>query len=351
MGIGYAHRKIIEGLYNNYKIQGYITEDNISAIIDQYNLPLDEVDYICDLLLSKGVIIINSLQKQDHDEDVYDYSIIDYEEIFQEVVAIENSLTPFIDEVRQIKPPQRLEWQNLIPQAKNGNIYARHRIIKMYLRTAIKIALQNHKKYKTPLAETIQEACIGLVIALDHYEVGMQEKFSSYASNWVRQNIARNALIFTPLMPFPDYVNNKLISIYDILEKFNFESCPEMLEEVSEKLSCIRNEAEEYVNYFNKVESIDELLKNDEMVFSDHYAFEEQILNNLYKEEFKNKVVKILETLKPEEKKVILLRFLNEEGWTLEKVGHKLGVTRERVRQVEKKALEKISKRYRQQSL
>ena len=330
--------EIIEKLYNEYKDQGYVSYQSVyndDAIIQ---LPLDKRVYVCDYLHLKGVIFYDaSEEKSDDDENVYDYSRTKWEELFQEVVASDKSLIPFINEVRQINPPQRREFTKWIHQVKNGNSFAREYIIKRYLRTAIKIAFQYHQKYRTPLDETIQEACIGLVIALDHYEVGMQQKFPTYASMWIRQNIGRNAPMFNPLIPIPDYIKDKLISIYDILEKFNFESCPEMLEEVSEKLSCSVNEAGEYANYLNQIENIDELLENNESVFSDCCTFEEQILNYFNKEELKSMVEKILETLKPDEKKVILFRFLNGEECALEEVGNLLGVTRERIRQIEKK--------------
>jgi len=113
---------------------------------------------------------------------------------------------------------------------------------------------------------------------------------------------------------------------------------------VSEKLGCSKGDAEEYVNYLNAFESIEEMVEKDESIFHDDGVTEEQILSNLNKNEQKNAIRKVLQTLKPREEKVILLRFgfIDGKERTLEEVGNEFGVTRERIRQIEKKAFGKL---------
>lgn len=345
------HQTIIEKLHCVYQIKGYVTEDNVLDAIIEYDLPLDEVDYVCDHLLSMGVIIHDdSFEDLDDDEDVYDRSQIDYEKLFQEVVAIDESLAPFIDEISQIKPPQHREWRNLIPQAKNGNLFAKQRIIEMYLRIVVKIALWHHQKYKIPLVEAIQDGCVGLVIAIDKYELGRQDNFSTYAPWWIRQNIIREAPTLNPLVYVPIHVKDKLFSIYGIFEQYNCNQCncnkvcPEVLKAVSEKLGCSQDEAEEYIKYLNTFASVEELLEKDECVFFDGCIAEEQIFIELNKKESQSSITQVLQTLKSREEKVILLRFgfMDGKEWTLEEVGNEFGVTRERIRQIEKKAIKKL---------
>jgi RNA polymerase primary sigma factor len=98
-----VHQEIIEKLHRAYKIKGYVTEESVFDAIIEHDLPLDEVDYVCDHLLSMGVIIRDaSIENSDDDEDDYDRSQTDYDKLFQEVVEIDKSLAPFIDEIRQI---------------------------------------------------------------------------------------------------------------------------------------------------------------------------------------------------------------------------------------------------------
>jgi RNA polymerase primary sigma factor len=356
-----VHQEILQKLHNAYKSKGYVTEESVLDAIIEHDLPLDEVDYVCDHLLSMGVIIRDaSVKNSDDDEDDYDRSQTDYDKLFQEVVAIDKSLAPFINEIRQIRPPQHREWQNLIPQAKSDNLFAKQRIIEMYLRTVVRIALWHHQKFKIPLAETIQDGSVGLVIALNKYEVGKQDKFSTYAPWWIRQNIIRAAPALNPLMYIPVHVKDKLFNLYAILDECYYcnyydcnKICSEMLKAVSEKLGCNEDEAEEYVNYLNTFESIEELMEKDESLFYDDCIVEEQILTDLNKKELKSMVAKILQTLKPREEKVVLLRFGFIEGkeWTLEEVGNEFGLTRERIRQIEKKAFAKLQHASRSKTL
>ncbi len=143
------HSNIVDELFNIYKEKGFVTEDIVFDTLIAHNLSLDEVDATCETLLLKGIIIRNDALSQDEDDNFYDRSQIDYEAVFSEVVVIDKTMSPFIEEVRQIRPPQAREWQNLIVQAQNGNDFARERIITMYLRVVVRIALWHYKKYNS----------------------------------------------------------------------------------------------------------------------------------------------------------------------------------------------------------
>ena len=101
------------------------------------------------------------------------------EEIYDEVIAMNNGLVPFISKIRSITPPQRGEVIRLIYQAKEGNPHARTRMIGMYLRLAVRIALQRAKAYDLDIEDTIGDACIGLVNAIDKYDPNVNGAFAS----------------------------------------------------------------------------------------------------------------------------------------------------------------------------
>lgn len=346
-----VHQEIIEKLHSVYQIKGYITVDSVLNAIIEHELPLDEVEYVCDHLLSRGVIIRdNSVKDSADDDNVYDRSQIDYEKLFQEIIAIDEHLVQFIQEIRQITPPQYRECQNLMLQAKEGNLFAKQRIVEMYLRTVVRIALWHHEKYKIPLAEAIQDGCVGLVIALDKYEIGRQDKFSTYAPWWIRQKIIRKASVCNPLVSIPVYVKDKLFSIYEICEQHYCNQCDsnkiclEIIKAVSEELGCSQSKAEVYIKYLDIFESIEELIEKDQSIFFDDGIAEEQMFINYNQKELKNAISQILQTLTPREEEVILLRFGFVDGkeWTLEEVGNEFSVTRERIRQIQKKAFSKL---------
>ena len=347
-----ATKGVIKKLYEIYATKGFVTEDTIIEFLMVAKLPLYDVDYICDRLLSMGVIIrdVRSafINNEDDGDGEYDRSQIDYELIFNEVLSIDNSLSSFIKQVQQIQPPQHREWINLLPQAKKGNQYAYTRMIEMYLRTVISTALSIHKKLSTPLAETIQEGCIGLIMAIEKYEIGRHDVFPTYFLWWVRQNIQRR-IPFThnPSIYFSAYAKDRLYIVCEIVKSHQCEecsihrSCKNLINEIVNRLECTTKDAEMYLQYYKGCESIEKILNENPLAFSDNGKFEEDCLNLYNLEELKVVISKMFEMLKPQEKKVLQLRygFIGDGNRTLEQVGDELGLTRERIRQVEAKAL------------
>ena len=218
------HEGIIEKLYLEYTVHGFISEDHIFDVLEENGISLFDVEYICDHLLSKGVIIRDDALTDD-EEDEYDRSNVDYEEVFSEVLEIDDTFTDFIEYIRGIKPPQHREWMNLMPQVKLKNAYARNRIFEMYMKVAVRIALVHAKRYHLPLDETIQNAMMGLHVSIDKYETARQENFASYFPLWVRQFIMRDAPTLNPSVYFPIHIKDKLFAIYDNMEdEFSYAS-------------------------------------------------------------------------------------------------------------------------------
>ncbi|MDR2410372.1 MAG: sigma-70 family RNA polymerase sigma factor [Bacteroidales bacterium] len=181
-------KKVIDIIFSEYKEDGFITEKRILDLSRSGKLSLSEINTICEYIFSNGVCLANETLDDDF---IVDYARIDYKNIYNEIIKIDTNLTCFVNYVRNIKSPQRRESQKLLLQIKDGNIYARNRFFEMYLRIVLKMTLRYHKKYGFSLADTIQEGAIGLIIALDKYEYGSSDKFSTYAPWWIRQIICR----------------------------------------------------------------------------------------------------------------------------------------------------------------
>ncbi len=351
MVISDEEQNIIKKLKKIYQANGFLSENVILNEVIEYGLNLDKIDYICDKLLSSGVIISDEENLDlNNENEVYDRSQTDYEQIFNRVINIDTNLKQFIDEIRQIRPPQHRELENLIIQAKNDNLFARERIINMYLRTVVRIALWHYDKYKIPLADAIQDGCIGLVIALNKFELNKQENFSRYAPWWIRQNIFREAGIINSQVYFPQHVKEKLFSIYKIIDKYccnQYEEniiSPEVIKMVSEKLNCNYDKSVEYINYLKSFESIEQILKYNENDFSDNGKLEDDIIQEINNKYLKQLILQNLTDFKSREVKVIKMRFgfIDGKEYTLEEIGNELGVTRERIRQIQSKVIRKF---------
>lgn len=345
------HQRIIDGIFNQYKQKGYVSEDTVFDALIENKVSLDEVDYVCETLLSMGVIIKNDSIEEDDDTFIYDRSQTDYEEIFRQVVELDESLATFIEETRMIPPPQHREWYNLILHAQNGNDYAKNRIILMYLRIVVKIALYHHQRYNISLSEAIQDGCLGLMTAVEKFEIGKQDNFSQYAPWWIRQYIMRKAEPSGTIFRYPDYYKNKLFLTYDIITQhscnqcLDSKMCPLLIEEVSKELECDCSEAVTLIYSLSPGLSCEEMIEIDENVFNDNGLFEGELDDLIAHKKLRGDLEILLFTLKDREQKVIELRFglgYNSSPKTLEEVGTIFGVTRERIRQIEAKAIKKL---------
>lgn len=345
------HQKIIDYIYKLYKQKGYVSEDIIfDALIDN-NISLDKVDYICETLLSMGVLIRSDDIDEDDSVYIYDRSQTDFEEIYNQVVEIDESLVPFIEEIRRIIPPQHREWYNLISQAQNENIYAKERIVSMYLRIVIKIALYHHQRYNISISEAILNGCVGLITSVEKFEIGKQDNFSQYAPWWIRQYIMREAELEGSFFRYPVHFKDKLFLTYDIVSQHDCEECtdeglcPILIEEVSQKVNCNCSEVLTLIHSLFPALSFEEQLEIDDNIFNDQGIFEEKLEEKLDCEKLKKDLEIVLSTLKDREREVIELRFglgNNLNPKTLEEVGVVFNVTRERIRQIESKAIKKL---------
>ena len=90
------HQGIIKYIFNQYKQKGYVSEDVVFDALMDNNIPLDEVDHVCETLLSMGVLIKNDNVDEDDNVFIYDRSQTDFEEIYRQVIEIDESLAPFI---------------------------------------------------------------------------------------------------------------------------------------------------------------------------------------------------------------------------------------------------------------
>jgi RNA polymerase primary sigma factor len=338
-------KEVIDIVFLEYKENGFITEKRILELSRSRKLSFFEINTICEYIFSNGVYLFNETL---YDDFVVDYAHIDYEDIYNEIIKIDTNLTCFVNYVRNIKAPQKREPQKLLPQIKDGNIYARNRLFEMYLRIVLKMALRYHKKYGFSLADTIQEGAIGLIIALDKYEYGSSGKFSTYAPWWIRQTIFRNMSFGNILFTFPVRIKNKMFKICHILiKKSDTEKHfhhKKIINRVCHILSCSEQKAVKYIGLFNAVYNFENIPDYIAPLLSDNEETSLGIFQKTMDDLFVTKIKEVLSTLPKREQKIIKMRYgiEFEESYTLEEIGEKLNLTKERIRQIENNAMKKL---------
>ena len=343
---------IIQKIYEIYKQKGYVSENSVFDFIIDAGIPLDETDRVIDRLLSMGVLIqdepvpIQSEIDDDEENDV-DRTQLDYEEIYSRVLEIDPSLDYIIDYVRQVPAPRTHEIANLMVQAKSGNEYARNRIIELMMKIAIKMALNFTERYHTDLGDTIQYAFEGLIIGYEKFEIGRQDNFTTYAPWWIRQNIDRTIDICAGVHT-PVHIDDQLKQVSDIKDNHYCDSClksdlcPNLLQEICQKTEMKEERAKMLLLLLLPYVSLEEMAETEsEPADVDAY---EDMLEAINIAELKESVKRVLGMLTEKEAKIIKMRFGFYDGVerTLEEVGKEFGVTRERVRQIEAKAIRKL---------
>ena len=345
------HQNIIDEIVQLYDKNGYVSEDIVFDALIANDIPLDQVDYICETLLSMGVIIKNDTVSDSDVDFVIDRSQLDFEEIYEQIIEIDESLAWLIDKVRLITPPQNREWMTLIPQAQNGNRYAYERLVDMYLRLVIKMALSHHQRFGISLDDAIQDGIIGLITAIEKFEMGKQDNFGQYAPWWIRQHIMREAEPPTSFMRYPVHYKDKMFVAQEMIikNKNNTDYLYDkkiLISDLAGKVECNEILAVELLDNLCPSLSIEELVRNNPDVLTDLGSQMSDVFDNLEHQFLNKKINKELFKMKQRERQVIELRFAfnrpESDIKTLEEVGEIFGVTRERIRQIEAKALRKL---------
>ncbi|MEG1724747.1 MAG: sigma-70 family RNA polymerase sigma factor, partial [Anaerovoracaceae bacterium] len=326
-------RTVISDLVSISQTKGYLSFDDILDVTDKFDLPLDDIDRISDRLLTTGIILRendnHTISTDDEDGEGDNRSKIDYDLMFDEIIEMCPSLKGFINEVSLIPPPQAKEVDSLIYQAIDGNKYAYDRIIKMYLKVVVRMAYLLSKQYYLPLEDTIQDGVIGLISAYESFDPTSGKRFSTQIGWIIRNAILREAPTINPQVYFPVHIKEQLFSIYNIVFEHQCEYCsnkvfcPELVQNISDKLETDNETAYLFLQYLINFESLDLILENDDCFFSDNGAVEEQIIEDLYAAEINEQLLFALANLEERDSEILKHRygFYNGQEKTLEEVG------------------------------
>lgn len=347
-------KKAIGILRNKAQEQGYITFDEIISVSERAKLSLKAIDAVTGRLMDEGFLILE--EKPVHetgeviDDSDYDKSQIDYEEIYVEVLRIVPQLSNYIDSLRKIPAPRQGEENDLISLAKEGNNYAHTRLILMFLKVVVRQALFFHKQYGFPLEETIQEGNIGLIKAIRKFELKPGHRFSSYAPWWIRLNILRHSPGICDQFYIPMYLRDDLLKLIKYIgpktiELFQGElvqSCN--ISHAAKVTEISKSDIAKYLIWLEAPCSLENIRDDNKIVLFKQNNLEEEVLNRVFFEGIAKTITIYLETLKERNRKIFELRFgLNgSASMTLQEVGDEIGVTRERVRQIEYRIINKL---------
>ncbi len=324
------------------KEKGFVTYEQLATNLKGLELDSDSLDELYNLFSENSILIVTD----EEEGDSQDKLILDDTTLTKDL-TINDPVRMYLKEIGQIKLLTMEEELQLADRIIAGDDTAKTRLAEANLRLVVSIA----KRYVGRgmlFLDLIQEGNIGLMKAVDKFDVGKGFKFSTYATWWIRQAITRAIADQARTIRVPVHMVETINKLARIQRQLTLELNREPSEEelakkmgISvEKIREIYKISQEPVSLETPIGEEDDSNLGDFVPDERNMSPEDYATNEMLKDE----ISEVLLTLTEREEKVIRLRFGLEDGKsrTLEEVGQLFGVTRERIRQIEAKALRKL---------
>lgn len=326
--------------------------DDINDAFKGCEFDEDKMEDVYEYLETNKIDIINLPDTQDDDEEFLSQEDEEEVELLDDAdalegVSLEDPVRMYLKEIGSVRLLLPEEEVELSRRAQAGDQKAKDQIIEANLRLVVSIA----KKYVgrgIPFLDLIQEGNMGLIKAVDKFDYAKGFKFSTYATWWIRQSITRGIADKGKVIRVPvhmvETINKTLRMSRTLLQELGREPTSE---EIAERLGTTKQKVEEALEISRDPVSMDSPIGEEEDSSLGDFIEDENVMSPSESADYqmlKKELMSALDTLTERERKVIELRFglIDGQARTLEEVGREFKVTRERIRQIEAKALRKL---------
>ena len=327
---------------------GMLSYKEIMDTLEEVEMDPDQIDKIYEYLETKGIDIIGNVDVEIDIPPIDDEAEpVELDLTVPDGISIDDPVRMYLKEIGKVPLLSPDEEVDLAKRMNNGDAEARRKLTEANLRLVVSIA----KRYVGRgmlFLDLIQEGNLGLIKAVEKFDYEKGFKFSTYATWWIRQAITRAIADQARTIRIPVHMVetiNKLIRVSrQLLQELGRDPIPEEIAEEmglsEDKVREIMKIAQEPVSLETPIGEEEDSHLGDFIPDDDAPAPAEAAAFTLLKEQ----LMEVLDTLTPREEKVLRLRFGLDDGRarTLEEVGKEFNVTRERIRQIEAKALRKL---------
>ena len=343
----------VQGLIEKGKSQGSLSNNDIMEAVEFSGYDVDQIEKIYEVLENSGIEVTNYLENDDsYDVSADPSSDVDENEdidklLADEGVAVDDPVRMYLKDIGKIPLLDPDREAILAEKIADGDEAAKNELVEANLRLVVSIA----KKYVGKgmyFLDLIQEGNRGLIKAVEKFDHTKGYKFSTYATWWIRQAITRAIADQARTIRIPVHMVETIHRVSrtsrQLLQEFGREPT---IDEIAEKLGMSADKVREIMKAAQDPVSLETPIgEEDDSHLGDFIPDDssptpaEAVSYQLLREQLN----KVLHTLTPREEMVIKLRFGLEDGRTrtLEEVGKEFNITRERIRQIEAKALRKL---------
>ena len=358
MNMGKFSEKLVELLELAKKKKNVLEYQEISDFFKDQSLEVEQMEKVLDFLEASGVDVLRISGNDEElilDDDADIEKMDDEEEIeldkidlsVPEGVSIEDPVRMYLKEIGKVSLLTADEEIELAKRMEQGDEEAKKRLAEANLRLVVSIA----KRYVGRgmlFLDLIQEGHLGLIKAVEKFDYRKGYKFSTYATWWIRQAITRAIADQARTIRIPVHMVetiNKLIRVSrQLLQELGREPTPE---EIAEEMKMPVDRVREILKISQEPVSLETPIGEEEDSHLGDFIQDDNVPVPADAAAFtllKEQLIEVLGTLTEREQKVLRLRFGLDDGRarTLEEVGKEFNVTRERIRQIEAKALRKL---------
>ena len=339
-----SKQQLVADLIELGEKNGILSYKDIQDALGDYEIDADQMEMVYDTLKNMGIEVVADFEKemseiQSKGEEKIDLNF--------DGIIIDDPVKMYLKEIGKVPLLSNNEENELAQRITDGDTTARKRLTEANLRLVVSIA----KKYVgrgMPFLDLIQEGNLGLIKAVEKFDPAKGYKFSTYATWWIKQAITRAISDKSRIIRLPVHMAetiNRLIResrrmLQDLGREPTTEELAKELNMPHDKVREIMKIAQEPVSLETPIGGEDESHLEDFIPDEEAPAPAEAASYMLLRDQLND----VIDTLLPREARVLKLRFGLEDGRarTLEEVGQEFDVTRERIRQIEAKALRKL---------
>ncbi len=339
-------KEILKDLIEQGKREGKLSTRDINDALEELDFDAEQVDKIYSTLENQNIEIIEDLPSETEEELTLPKEYLELE-AGATVEGIDDPVKVYLKEIGTVPLLSPDEEKDLAMRMADGDTYARDRLVEANLRLVVSIA----KRYVgrgMHFLDLIQEGNLGLIKAVEKFDYTKGFKFSTYATWWIRQAITRAIADQARTIRIPVHMVETINKVKKVSSTLLHENGHEpTAEEIAEVMNIAPDKVREILRVAQEPVSLETPIGEEEDSHLGDFIPDEEAqvpAEAAYQSLLREQLSEVLSTLTPREEKVLRLRFGLEDGRprTLEEVGKEFNVTRERIRQIEAKALRKL---------